>query len=455
MGSVSSVPQYLTKVGLDDGSQHTQLLIGTLNAIYWVGVAIGALCIGWLSDKIGRRRALMTSLTLAVVIIPIFTSLQNFAWAITLRFLNGIAVGSVDSVGLNWTAETADHKHRGLSIGLELVCAPTAASIAYFMVYALSQRTDSDLAWRLPIAFQLVFVFMILSVVWLLPESPRWLVKVGLLDEARDVLSVLKGHGRAEQQDSSAAAVESDLRQIVQALENERADKASTTYWRMFTAKDSLNTRRRSWSAFFVQLSTQFMIGAGLVSGYGILLFETGGFSSDLAALLTGGAILTQGVFGIPGALLADKMGRRIALWGFALLGAVLLAAIGVCGYFVAKHADNVALAQPFGTAIITLVYVFSAEFGVSWCRFKLFLEIVCSIANIYLSMGPLHLPVRNLPSSIAISWQLHWYLRLCMLVFSCQHGQPILICRSWLQVAIPYCWPQFACRNRLLSVHA
>jgi MFS family permease len=82
MGSVSSVPQYLTKVGLDDGSQHTQhtqLLIGTLNAIYWVGVAIGALCIGWLSDKIGRRCALMTSLTLAVVIIPIFTSLQNFA----------------------------------------------------------------------------------------------------------------------------------------------------------------------------------------------------------------------------------------------------------------------------------------------------------------------------------------------------------------------------------------
>lgn len=368
MGGVSSLPLYLETVGLTDTSYNTELLIGTINAMYWVGVIIGALGIGVLSDAVGRRRALVLCLIYAAIVIPIFTALQSFAWALILRFLNGVAVGAIDSVGLNWTAETADHKRRGLAIGLELVFAPSAASIAFFMVYSLPQHSTSALVWRFPLAFQLIFVIMISSTVCFLPESPRWLVKAGLLTEARDVLIALKP---GTDEEEIASAVDHDLTQIVEALRNEKLHDASVSYWRMFTAKDSLHTRRRSWSALFVQGSTQIAVGVGLVSAYGILLFRIGGFDSNLAALLTGGAILTQAVFGIPGAFLADRMGRRIAMWGGAFLSSVILLLIGVCGYFVDKHAaTDTALAKTYGIVIITLVYLYCAVFGLTWRKY-------------------------------------------------------------------------------------
>jgi MFS family permease len=368
MGSVSSVPGYLKVVGLDDGSQHTKLLIGTVNAMYWVGVAIGAFGVGVFSDTVGRRRALITCLIFATITIPIFTALQNFAWAITCRLINGLAIGATDSVGLNWTAESANHQHRGRAIGLELAFAPLTASIAYFMVYGLQLQTTSEIAWRLPIAFQLVFVFMIFSAVWLLPESPRWLVRMGYPDEARDVLTAIRATGEDQE---LGDVVETELRKITEALQEEELHNLSTTYWRMFLVQDALRTPRRSWSAFFVQLATQFMVGSGLIASYGIGLFETGGFDSSLATVLAGGAILTQSVFGFVGAFFADKMGRRVAMYGGSAISSVIMLLVGVCGYFVAKYAESdIERAKPYGTAIITLVYIFCAVFGVTWCKY-------------------------------------------------------------------------------------
>lgn len=380
MGSVSSTPSYLKVVGLNDGSQHTQLLIGTINAIYWIGVMIGALLVGWFSDRVGRRRAIVFAGMFGLLVVPLFSSLQNFTWALILRFLNGFFTGAFDSVGLNWAAESVNARYRGFAIGSQLCCAATGASISYFMVYGLSKVTTTEILWRLPIAFQLVYAVLVLSSVYFLPESPRWLVQVGLFEEARDVLLKLRGSGLEEGMDG---AVKLELETMAKAIEKEVEANSSSTYWSMLTKRDQVHTARRTWSAFLVQFGVQALIGVGVVSGYGGKIFETGGFSTETSALLAGVGIVTQAIFGIPGAMFSDKIGRRRAMVYGAFISSIVLALIGVCGHFVNKYAGtNPALAKRFGLATIALVELWSAVFGLTWCKFRKLIHKVYTDLN-------------------------------------------------------------------------
>lgn len=55
----------------------------------------------------------------------------------------------------------------------------------------MSFTAPNQVAWRLPIAFQIVFALIICCTIMGLPESPRWLILKGREDEALDVLAAL------------------------------------------------------------------------------------------------------------------------------------------------------------------------------------------------------------------------------------------------------------------------
>ncbi|KAL3472703.1 major facilitator superfamily domain-containing protein [Aspergillus californicus] len=334
MGSLSSVPGYLKEIKLDNGSSKSQLLIGTVNSIYYVGVLGGALFCGWFSDRVGRRRAVVAAGICGLFIIPLLAATQNFAWVLVLRLMNGLFTGLFDAVGLNWCAETVEAKHRGLAIGIQLACAASGA---------------------------------------------------GSLAEARETLTLLYPAQSDEDNSSGSAYVESSLVTIQRSMDAELEQEASSTYWKMFTKKDSLHTARRTWSALLIQFGTQAMVGVGVVTGYGIRILETGGWDAETAALLMGSGIFVQAIFGVLGATLADRIGRRRAMVYGAFVGAALLILIGMCGYFVGlSSVSDPPRSKAFGAAIVALLLTWCAVFGLTWlwCPFIYPAEIFPAVSR-------------------------------------------------------------------------
>ncbi|KAI1759235.1 general substrate transporter [Hypoxylon sp. FL1150] len=370
MGSLSTVQPFKEAIGLPGSDAHTTLLVGVIGSMYWIGVVAGALLVGWVSGYIGRRKAIVCACITGFTIIPIFTALQSYAWAVTLRTLNGLASGALDAACVTWSAETASHHHRGRAIGAELAASAGGAALAYFTIFALSTQQSGDVIFRLPIALQCAFILLVFCSIWFFPESPRWLVSTGRIADASDILKYLEGKANADENDENLEArVAEKIRLIEQAVEEEQRYNASTNYLAMLFRRDKFKTARRTWSALFIQFSCQFLLGAGIVAAYGTEVFQQGGWSASTSALVSGFTLLCSSIFGFVGAfLLADRMKRTVTMvWG-ALGMALIVAMIGLCAHFAAKYIDtDPPLAKRYSIALMTLQLIWSSFLGLGW----------------------------------------------------------------------------------------
>ncbi|GAA3198949.1 sugar porter family MFS transporter [Lentilactobacillus kefiri] len=187
------------------GTEQTGFIVSSV----LIGSSVGALSIGSLSDKFGRKRLLVLASILFLIGSGLSMFAMGFVSMIIARIILGFAVGSASALTPAYLAELADAPHRGslgtmfqLMITLGILLA-YVSNLGFLHHNLLGLR---DWRWMLGSALIPALLLFIGSII--LPESPRYLVEKGNIDEARDVLHELRKNNPKEDPDKELADIQ-------------------------------------------------------------------------------------------------------------------------------------------------------------------------------------------------------------------------------------------------------
>jgi MFS family permease len=206
-----------------------------------------------------------------------------------------------------WQTETSQTKWRGKLVVLEMTMNIVGFSCVNWINYGLS-FVGGPIAWRLPLALQFVFIFVLFGTVPWLPESPRWLIAHGRGDEATIILADLENR---EADDPCIIAAKAEIDYSV------RYERDNAVRWRDLArghGDGGTKTVRRLLLGIGSQAMQQFG-GINIMSYYlPTLLIQSVGLSSSMARLIAAVSSVVYLVAAAVAAPLVERYGRRMMM---------------------------------------------------------------------------------------------------------------------------------------------
>jgi MFS transporter, putative metabolite transport protein len=302
------------------------LWTGLIGAAALAGIFIGGLVFGWLTDLVGRQVMYVIDLLVFVV----GSALQFFVeapWQLfVLRLIMGIAIGADYAIGPALLAEFVPRRQRGpLLASLNAVW--TVGFVAAYVVGYFLQDLGPE-AWRWMLASSAIPATLVLLLRLGTPESPRWLMSKGRVDEARQVVREYINPDA----DVDDLAVEEGARTSYRMLFSRR--------WRRRTAFAGL--------FWFCQVVPYFAIFTFLPA-----ILEELGISGEFSGEILLNLFLLAGA--LVGVVIMNMIARRgFLIWSFAILAvmstvlgvwpdapvAVIMACFAIFAFVIAAAAD-------------------------------------------------------------------------------------------------------------------
>ena len=183
------------------------------------GTIVGAVAAGRPSDSFGRRAVL------GVIAVLYFGSAIGCAlswdwWSfLFFRFVGGIGIGGASVVSPMYIAEISPAPVRGRLVAIQQFNIVLGCLLALLSNYLISQTIpDADNNWRWMLGVVAVPAAIFFALLFVIPESPRWLVAKGRLDEARRLFGNLGS-------DTGDAAEEVEAIRASLALDHHRVEE--------------------------------------------------------------------------------------------------------------------------------------------------------------------------------------------------------------------------------------
>ncbi|KAI8806249.1 general substrate transporter [Cladochytrium replicatum] len=343
-----------------------------LFSLLQIGSIVGCFVCYIPMDYFGRRGGMITGSVFIIIgaLVSTFTSsLPVFMFG---RFVIGFGVVFVTTSAPVYAAEVAHPVFRGRAAAFYNTGWFVGSLPASAVVYGLSYLKN-DLSWKVPVGLQAVFSGIVLLGSFLIPESPRWLVSKGKIDQAKAFL--IKYHAN-NNPDAEIVAIE--LREITESIEDEKAQNASSFSALFATRAARYRMFLMLCVAFFSQYAGNWLAGyfqPQITKYFGIV-------GDDQALLLNVVTGIISFAAALGGASLVDKFGRRPYLFfghvGYSLWYLLIIICLAV--YYQGDAPEPEKATGPIAAGIAAFVFlqIFAINYSICWTPLNALYPVEC-----------------------------------------------------------------------------
>ncbi|KAK4245979.1 general substrate transporter [Corynascus novoguineensis] len=340
---------------------------GGITAAMPGGSLVGAVVSGWLSDRCGRKRAIMVGSGFWIVGSGLICASVNLPMLAVGRFVNGFAVGICSAQVPVYITEIAPPTVRGRLVAMQQWAVTWGILIMYFICFGCSY-IDGVGAFRIPWGLQMLPAIYLGIGLAFEPESPRWLLKKGREEEAQNILCHLHGGG-----DVNSPFVQRELEEI-KATISEEHKHADASWFELFTS----NMMNRTLIGVFTQVWSQ-LTGMNVMMYYITYVFTMAGLSkpgTNDVLIPSSVSFIINVVMTVPALMWMDRWGRRPPLLiGSALMCLWLTLTAIIFGVYsrqpnpgeFASASESMVVSGPAARVIIAATCLFVATFAPTW----------------------------------------------------------------------------------------
>lgn len=390
-GAIGDLTRYFQLSTIETGWAISSALIGCL---------LGALVSNYCSSQWGRKKTMLLAAFL-FILNSIGTAVPDtFIVFVIFRILGGVGVGLASMVVPMYLAEIAPADRRGALVGYYQLAIVIGIVMVYFVNYFIALQGDAFWnlmqGWRWMFGSELFPSLIFLGFIFLLPESPRWLLMKGKTNEAKLVLFSINSKEESQR----------ELLEIEQSLQSDNQYAWQSIRQPIY--------RKALWVGIGLSILQQ-LTGINAILYYAPEIFKSLGSSTEASLLET----TTLGVVNLIFTLLAirwvDRRGRKPLLYLGSAGMTLALMGVGLLIYFQVER-----------TIVLPFLLLFMASFSVSWGP-----VVWVLLSEIFPNS------IRSL--ALAISVFIQWIVNFLVTQFF-----PMLVNNTWVPISLKAAFPFF-----------
>lgn len=314
---------------------------GLIVSIAIAGCFVGAFIPGFFARCWGRRTCIAIADVLFIIGSVVMAVANSASVVLVGRAIVGLGIGICSVIIPVYLAEVTSADSRGAAIVLNNVCLTGAQLIAACVTALFVQFTSINLGWRLALGLGAVpAVVQLIGLIFFLPESPRWLLSKGNVDEAQSAAKRLK----------IDSPFSSDNHEVAVAMN--------------YGGLLKKGVRRRLLISCMLHILQQ-VSGINTIMYYSSLILSDAGFKDPKTPVIL--SIPLAGINSIATVFTVftvDRWGRRRLLQISALGCLVVTVAMTVVGFLLEKHVSQTAGGWTFLSLLGVYLVFFAPGLG-------------------------------------------------------------------------------------------